>query len=85
MATAARHRMPTIFGFRDLAMAGGLMSYGIDLAEVYRQLGRYAGRILKGAKAADLPVLQPTKLELGSISRPPKHSGSKFRLPCSRL
>ncbi len=64
IAIAARHRLPTIYGFRDLAMAGGLMSYGIDLAEVYRQLGRYAARILKGTKAADLPVMQPTKLEL---------------------
>ena len=61
---AARHALPTMFEARDSVAAGGLMSYGPDLSEAYRQLGSYAGKILNGAKPADLPVLQPTKVEL---------------------
>ena len=61
---ALRHSLPAIYLSRDFAAAGGLMSYGPNLADLYRHVGVYAGRILKGEKPGDLPVVQPTKFEL---------------------
>jgi putative ABC transport system substrate-binding protein len=64
VSLAARYSVPTVYPWREAAAAGGLISFGADLADGYRQVGLYAGRILKGEKPADLPVVQPTKFEL---------------------
>ena len=63
-ALAARYAVPGIYPFPDFPVAGGLASYGASLADAYRQAGVYTGRVLKGAKPADLPITQPVKFEL---------------------
>ena len=64
VALAARYAVPTLFGIREFPLAGGLMSYGVSLVELYRLVGLHVARVLKGEKPADLPVIQPTKIEL---------------------
>jgi putative tryptophan/tyrosine transport system substrate-binding protein len=64
IALAAQSSLPVMYQFRQYPQAGGLMSYGVDLPDAYRQAGVYVGRVLKGTKISELPVLLPTKFEL---------------------
>jgi putative tryptophan/tyrosine transport system substrate-binding protein len=81
VALAAHYNVPAIYFFRDFAVAGGLMSYGTDLADAYRQAGRYAGRILKGEKPSDLPVQQSIKVEFVVNLETAKSLGLSISLP----
>ena len=78
---AARHAMPAIYGWNGFARVGGLMSYGGDFGDGFRQAGVYTGRILNGAKPADLPVVQLTKLQLVINLRVAKTLGLTFPIP----
>jgi putative ABC transport system substrate-binding protein len=80
VAQAARHALPTCYGWREFVSAGGLLSYGADLTEAYHQVGVYAARILKGAKPADLPVVQAAKVELVLNLKTAKTLGLTFPL-----
>ena len=82
-ALALRHAVPAIYQYRAFAAAGGLISYGGNITDLYRQVGVYTGRILAGAKPADLPVQQLTKVELIINLKTAKALGITVPLPLS--
>jgi putative tryptophan/tyrosine transport system substrate-binding protein len=78
VALAAQFKLPTMYQFRDYAVAGGLMSYGISISDGYRQVGVYTGQVLKGAKPADLPIQQSIRFEFVINMKTAKALGVKI-------